>query len=83
MLRREISVDGHDRVIRYNLAYINHSIYDGDNGRVLGYDSAHGYHHRHCRGQVTMVRAKSFEQIEARCQKEWHQLVKEIRRAAH
>lgn len=26
---------------RYNLAYINHSIYQMDNGRVLGFDNAH------------------------------------------
>lgn len=30
-------------VTRYNLAYINHAIYRGDNGRVLGFDNAHGY----------------------------------------
>jgi hypothetical protein len=47
MLRREIGVDGQGHVVRYNLAYINHRIYAGDNGRVLGCDSAHGHHHRH------------------------------------
>ena len=47
MLRREIWVDGPGRVVRYNLAYINHLIYAGDHGRVLGYDSTHGCHHRH------------------------------------
>ena len=66
MLRREIWVDVSGRVVRYNLAYINHLIYAGDHGRVLGYDSAHGCHHRHCRGKVTTVRFESFERIEAR-----------------
>ncbi len=37
-------------VTRYNLAYINPTIYAGDNGRVLGYDNAHGHHHRHYMG---------------------------------
>jgi hypothetical protein len=81
MLRREIWVDPSGRVVRYNLAYINHLIYAGDDGRVLGYDSAHGYHHRHYRGKVNAVRFESFEQIEARFQREWNRLAKEIRRA--
>jgi hypothetical protein len=81
MLRREIRVDRRGRVVRHNLAYINHLIYAGDDGRVLGYDSAHGHHHRHCRGKVTTVRFEGFEQIEARFQREWSRLAKEIRRA--
>ena len=80
MLRREIWVDAPGRVVRYNLAYLNHLIYAGDDGRVLGYDSVHGYHHRHYRGKVTTVRFESFEQIEARFQKE-NRLAKEVRRA--
>lgn len=37
ILRREVWVDDAGRVVRYNLAYINHALYVGDNGRVLGY----------------------------------------------
>ena len=81
MLRREIWVDGRGRVIRYNLAYINHAIYAGDDGRVLGYDSAHRHHHRHYRGEVTTVRFEGFEQIEARFQREWNRLAREAKRA--
>jgi hypothetical protein len=81
MLRREIWVDQRGRVVRYNLAYVNHLIHAGDNGRVLGYDSAHGFHHRHYKGKVAAVGFESFEQIEARFQKEWNRLAKEIRRA--
>jgi hypothetical protein len=77
MLRREIWVDGEGRVARYNLAFINHLIYAGDNGRVLGYDSAHGIHHRHFKGQTVAVNLRRFERIEARFQQEWTQLVKE------
>lgn len=29
-------------VTRYNLAYINQAMFQGDNGRVLGFDNAHG-----------------------------------------
>jgi hypothetical protein len=81
MLRREIWIDRRGRVVRYNLAYINHSIYVGDNGRVLGYDSAHGHHHRHYKGKVTPVRFTSFEEIEVRFQREWNRLAKEVKRA--
>lgn len=81
MLRREIRADRRDRVVRYNLAYINPLIYAGDHGRVLGYDSAHGYHHRHSKGRVSHVNFTVFEQIEARFQKEWNRLAKEARHA--
>lgn len=78
MLRREIWVDHEGRVVRYNLAYINHRIYAGDNGRVLGYDSAHGSHHRHFKGETVAVNFKRFERIEARFQQEWSRLMKEV-----
>ena len=81
MLRREIWVDGKGKVVRYNLAYINFSIFVFDNGRVLGYDSAHGRHHRHYRGRITAVDLPGFEQIEARFQREWTRLAKEAKRA--
>ena len=81
VLRREIWVDGRGRVVRYNLSYINPLVYPGDNGRVRGYDSAHGQHHRHFRGKMAAVRLGSFGQIEARFQREWSKLVKEAKRA--
>lgn len=30
-------------VTKYNLAYVNHRIFGGDNGRVVGFDSSHLY----------------------------------------
>jgi hypothetical protein len=45
---------------------------------ILGYDSAHGHHHRHYRGKVTTVSFESFEQIESCFQKEWNRLAKEV-----
>jgi len=81
MLRREIWIDQRGQVSRYNLAYINYRIFVGDNGRVLGYDSAHGHHHRHYLGKVTAVDFSSFEKIEARFQKEWRRLARGARRA--
>ncbi len=71
LLRREVWVDRHGRVVRYNLAYINHALHTGDNGRVVGYDNAHGYHHRHHLGTVEEVEFVCFEDIEARFEQDW------------
>lgn len=71
LLRREVWVDEHGRVVRYNLAYINHAIYSGDNGRVIGYDNAHGQHHRHRLGSVEPVEFVSFEDVEVRFEQDW------------
>lgn len=71
ILRREVWEDELGRVVRYNLAYINHAIFQGDNGRVIGYDNAHGFHHRHFMGEVEQVKFKSFEDIEERFQADW------------
>ena len=81
ILRRELWVDRRGYVVRYNLAYVNPAIYAGDNGRVLGYDSAHGKHHRHYKAQVTTVEWAGFAQIELRLQREWTRLAKEVGRA--
>jgi hypothetical protein len=59
------------KVTRYNLAYINHEISKKDHGRVLGYDNAHDYHHRHYMGAIEPVSFESYEQILERFQEEW------------
>jgi hypothetical protein len=41
---------------------------------VLGYDNAHGYHHRHCMGQVEPVDFLSYEATLERFQQEWQAL---------
>ena len=70
-LRREVWVDAKGRVTRYNLAYINHDLHRGDNGRVLGYDNQHGYHHRHYFGVVSPVEFISFQATEEQFQADW------------
>jgi hypothetical protein len=71
-LRREIWVDGRTRnITRYNLAYINHNLFAGDNGRVIGYDNAHDGHHRHYFGVVEAIKFISFEDIENRFEQDW------------
>lgn len=66
-------------VTRYNLAYINHSICHVDNGRVLGFDNAHDYHHRHYMGEVTAVAFTSYGATLEKFQQEWLEIVKETR----
>ncbi len=42
-------------VVKYSLAYINHRLCSKDNGRVIGYDNAHNYHHKHYFGEIFSV----------------------------
>jgi hypothetical protein len=76
-LRREVWVDGSGKVTRYNLAYINHDLHQGDNGRVVGYDNAHGFHHRHYFGRVEPIKFVSFDDIEDRFARDWTALRRE------
>lgn len=66
-------------VTRYNLAYINHAIYRGDNGRVLGFDNAHDYHHRHYMGVVEAVEYVNYETTLERFQTEWQEIISKRR----
>jgi hypothetical protein len=68
-LRYEVWCDN-ETVTRYNLAYINHLIFSGDNGRVIGYDNKHG-HHRHFKGVIEPIDTVSFEEIERRFEQDW------------
>lgn len=61
-------------VTRYSLAYIDPSIFPGDNGRVLGYDNAHGHHHRHFEGSEEDFVFTGFEDLLERFEKEVRQL---------
>lgn len=70
-LRREVWIDVEGNVTRYNLAYINHTLHSADNGRVVGYDNQHGYHHRHYFGEVKSVNFTSFEDVEEQFQSDW------------
>jgi hypothetical protein len=79
ILRREVWVDSKGNVTSYNLAYINNALHGGDNGRVLGYDNSHGYHHRHYFGKVEPVRFESYSATEALFEQEWLQLHQTVR----
>jgi hypothetical protein len=52
------------------LVYIKVAMFNGDNGRVVGYDNAHGFHHRHYFGEVEPVNFVSFDDIESKFQED-------------
>jgi hypothetical protein len=45
-----------------------------DNGRVLGYDNSHGFHHRHFMGKVAAVEYSSYPSQLRRFIAEVHEL---------
>ena len=75
LLKEEVWFEG-DRVVKYSLAYINPRICAVDNGRVLGYDNTHQYHHRHFRGNVEAIEVHGYEALVTRFERELYQLWK-------
>lgn len=75
LLKEEVWFEG-DRVVKYSLAYINPRICAVDNGRVLGYDNTHQYHHRHFRGNVEAIEFHGDEALVTRFERELYQLWK-------
>ena len=65
-MREEVWQDSTGKVVRYSLAFIDHHMCQKDNGRVLGYDSAHGYHHRHWVGTVEAIVFPGYEELVTR-----------------
>jgi hypothetical protein len=70
VVREEMWEDSSGVVIRYNLAFINPFLAGVDNGRVLGYDNAHGEHHRHFYGSTERISISSFEALSTMFYKE-------------
>ena len=54
LLKEQVWFEG-KKIVAYSLAYINLRRFSADNGRVLGYDNSHDYHHRHFMGAVERV----------------------------
>ena len=83
ILRFIVNVDGKGHLGRYSLAYINHRLCNIDNGRVLGYDNSHGYHHRHYMGKEEPVDFKNYETIAERFDTEWRALHEKAKHNYH
>jgi hypothetical protein len=62
------------KVVAYSLAYINLKQCPVDNGRVLGYDNSHDYHHRHFMGRVEAVDFTTYAALAERFIAEVHHL---------
>jgi hypothetical protein len=70
ILREEVWVNAKDEVIRYNLAFLLPHLIRIDNGRVLGYDNAHGVHERHFMGEVQLIEFNGFSAVAKRFYRE-------------
>jgi hypothetical protein len=73
-LREEVWQTEDGQVTKYNLAYINHLVCRIDNGRVLGYDNGHNFHHRHFMGKVEAIKFKDYETLASDFREEVHEL---------
>ena len=73
VLKEEVWCEG-TKVVKYSLAYINPKLCSIDNGRVLGYDNSHDYHHRHSMGQVEEIEFRSYEELLNTFEKEVYEL---------
>ncbi len=65
-IREEAWQNSAGKIVKYNLAFINHFICKRDNGRVLGYDTSHGYHHRHFMGAVEEYKFVNYVTLSSR-----------------
>ena len=62
------------KVVAYSLAYINLRLCGVDNGRVLGFDNSHDYHHRRFMGQIEAVDFTTYQALAERFIAELHEL---------
>jgi len=44
-----------NQIVKYNMFYINKEIFPNDNGRVIGYDNSHNFHHKHYLGEIYKI----------------------------
>ncbi|MEA3385193.1 MAG: DUF6516 family protein [Thermodesulfobacteriota bacterium] len=64
-------------IVKYSMAYINHLIFSDDNGRVIGYDNTHDFHHKHYFGEVSEVSDFiSYQNLVDRFEKEIKEFIK-------
>jgi len=69
--------DHNGEVVKYNIAYINHHLCQKDNGRVIGYDNAHDYHHKHYFGEILPIEDfESYENLVERFESEIKEYIK-------
>ena len=77
LVRIQVDFTRTGKLLRYSLVLIDTHLPGTDHGRVMGYDNAHGYHHRHYLGIVEPVEFKSYEDILYRFEAEYRQYLDE------
>ena len=77
VVRIQVDYSVQGRLLRYSLVLIDVHNAAADHGRVLGYDNAHGRHHRHVLGQVQTVEFESYESLEKRFEAEVRKYLEE------
>jgi len=55
LLKIEAWENGKREIVKYSMAYINYLMFSGDDGRVIGYDNAHDFNHKHYFGEISEV----------------------------
>lgn len=83
VLKIQVSADEKGKVVRYSMSYINYRLCHIDNGRVLGYDNSHGYHHRHYMGKEEPIEFSSYEAVSEQFEKEWRALHEKAKKRYH
>lgn len=77
IIKIEVWEDAAGNLVKYSFAYINHQLFSKDNGRVLGYDNTHNYHHRHFFGKMFPVENfTTYEDLLKRFEKEIEEYIK-------
>ncbi len=77
ILKIEAWENNKGEIVKYSMAYINHFIFSGDNGRVIGYDNAYNFHHKHYMGEISEVSNYiSYQDLVERFEKEIKEFVK-------
>ncbi len=77
VLKIEAWENDKEEIVKYSIAYINHLIFSDDNGRVLGYDNTHNFHHRHYLGEISEVSDFiSYQDLLKRFEKEIKEFIK-------
>jgi len=66
ILKEESWINDDGKVTRYSLAYIDPLVSPKDNGRLLGYDNAHGRHHRHFMGVESSYEFRGYDDLLSR-----------------
>lgn len=77
IIKIEAWEDSNGKIVKYSIAYINHLLFPYDNGRVLGYDNTHNYHHKHYFGEIIPVdNFTTYQNIVERFEQEIKEFIK-------